>query len=155
MIRYLALSALALAACAPASPPMPKTLAGLYQAHDWQYEPGQKAEKDFAEAVIAIIKPMTRPDAIKALYDAGYECIYGEASDGYPEPAAQCTRSFATRACQMDWEIFSTADKGKVTDVSASFRRDCVGTDDDWPDKLNSPIDNQLAPSKPPGSKPT
>ncbi|HVY88529.1 MAG TPA: hypothetical protein VG942_06650 [Hyphomonadaceae bacterium] len=150
MIRYIALATLALAACAPAKLAQPKTLADLYQAHDWQHEPGEKVEKEFAEAAMAILKPMTRADAITSLNAAGYECTYGEASDGYPDPAAQCTRSFATRACQMDWEIFSTADKGKVDEVTASFRRDCVGTEDDWPDKVNSPIDNQLAPAPAP-----
>jgi hypothetical protein len=157
MNRYVACLALipvvALAACQDAKPVGAKTLPALYQAHDWEREPGKQVELAFAEGAIAILKPMTRPDAIAALQQAGYQCIYGEASDDYPDPAAQCTKSFATRACQMDWDITSTAEKGKVADVSVTFRRDCVGVDDDWPDKVRSPIDDQLAPA--PNPKPS
>jgi hypothetical protein len=102
-----------------------------------------------AASARSILKPMSRPDAIKALNDAGYECTYGEASDAYPDPMAVCTRSFATRACQMTWEISSTADRGRVRDVDASFTRDCVGVADDWPAPVESAIDDQLAPGTP------
>jgi hypothetical protein len=64
-----------------------------------------------------------------------------------------CSRSFATRRCQMDWEISSTADKGMVTWVDGAFRRDCVGLADDWPDQVKSAIDDQLAPAAPPAPK--
>jgi hypothetical protein len=102
-----------------------------------------------AASARSILKPMSRPDAIKALNDAGYECTYGEASDAYPDPMAVCTRNFATRACQMTWEISSTADRGRVRDVDASFTRDCVGVADDWPAPVESAIDDQLAPGTP------
>jgi hypothetical protein len=49
----------------------------------------------------------------------------------------------------MDWEIASTADKGMVDEVTGSFKRDCIGTGQDWPDKVNSAIDSQLAPAQP------
>jgi hypothetical protein len=63
---------------------------------------------------------------------------------------AVCTRSFATRACQMTWEIASTADKGRVKDVDGTFTRDCIGVANDWPEPVKSEIDDQLAPATPP-----
>ncbi len=167
MIRYAlvfaaALSAAAFTACAPAPTPTPEPapappsaaapadLEALKTAHDWQNDPGAALNASWNDGVKAILGKMSRPDIIAAVNAAGFECIYGEGHEDYPDPAAQCTRSFATRACQMDWEIFSTADKGMVDEVDGSFKRDCVGTDDDWPDKINSAIDNQLAPQSPP-----
>ena len=124
-------------------PRQPATLDALKEASDWQYEPGEKLNASWNDGVKAILGKMSRPEAIDAIKAAGFECIYGEGSEDYPDPAAQCTRSFATRDCQMDWEIFSTADKGMVQDVDGSFKRDCVLTDRDWPDKLNSAIDDR------------
>jgi len=147
MIRYAAFLALAFAACSPA--PAPLDLKEIEQAHDWQHEPGDKLNTAFDAGVKALLSKMSRPDAIKAINDAGFECIYGEAHETYPDPMAVCSRSFATRACQMDWEISSTADKGMVDEADGSFKRDCVGTDDDWPDKVNSAIDSQVAPAQP------
>lgn len=155
MLRLTLLAALAFTACSPAQAPAPTPapvaappadLKALEAAHDWQHEPGETVNAAWNAGVKAILGKLSRPAAIDALTAAGFECTYGEAHEDYPDPAAQCTRSFATRACQMDWEIFSTADKGMVAEVDGSYKRDCVGTDDDWPDKINSPIDNQLAP---------
>lgn len=163
MIRIALGMAAALAACSPAPAPMPEPapvppaapvapadLKALEAAHDWQYGAGEKLDADWNAGVIALLGKMSRPDIIAAVYAAGFECIYGEGHEDYPDPAAQCTRSFATRDCQMDWEIFSTADKGMVDEVNGSFRRDCVLTDRDWPDKVNSAIDEGLAPMTPP-----
>ncbi len=158
------IAALALCACQPAtetaSAPaedlqptptaQPADLKTLETAHDWANGPGEKLSADFNAGAVAILARMSRPDAIKAITEAGFECQYGEAHPDYPDPMAVCTRSFATRACQMDWEIASTADDGIVDEVTGSFRRDCVGTDQDWPDKVSSPIDDQLAPARPP-----
>lgn len=168
MIRAALGFSLALAACspapAPAQEPAPpaeaaaptvKTLKELEAAYEWQRTPGEKLNADWDAGVKAILAKLSRPDAIAAIEEAGFSCIYGEAHADYPDPAAQCTRSFATRACQMDWEIFSTADKGMVTEVDGSYKRDCVGTDDDWPEKINSAIDEQLAPQTPPAAPPT
>jgi hypothetical protein len=143
MIRCAAVLVLLLAAC---TPPGPATLDELKEAHDWGNEPGDKLNLAWGEGAIRILLGKPRPDAVKAITDAGFECIYGEAHETYPDPMAVCTRSFATRACQMDWEIASTADKGKVDEVTATFKRDCVGLDQDWPDKIDSAIDVQLAP---------
>ena len=146
MIRRISALAILLAAC---SAPAPATLAELDQAHDWANEPGDKLNLAWSEGAHRILFGKPRPDAIKAINDAGFECQYGEAHQDYPDPMAVCTKSFATRECQMDWEIASTADKGKVDDVDASYKRDCVGTDKDWPDAVKSPIDDQLSPGQP------
>jgi hypothetical protein len=151
MIRYPTLLALALAACQPQSPTQqaaqaPANLEALEQAHDWQHEPGDKLNVAFDAGAKTILLKLKRADAIEAITHAGFACEYGEAHQDYPDPMAVCTKEFATRACQMTWEISSTADKGMVDSASGTFRRDCVGTDDDWLDKVNSPIDDQLAP---------
>lgn len=168
MIRFATASlglglAVMLAACsptpAPAAEPAPEPqpavvtpakLADLEAAHDWQYEPGQKLNAAWNDGVKALLGKMSRPDIIGAINAAGFECMYGEAHEDYPDPMAVCTRSFATRRCQMDWEIASTADKGMVDEVDGSFKRDCVGTADDWPEPIKSAIDDQLAPATPP-----
>ena len=168
MKSHVLIAALALCACTPgaetastadevtppaaqsAPPVQPVDLKALEQAHDWQHEAGEKLNADFGAGAVAILGRMSRPDAITAINAAGFECIYGEAHQDYPDPMAVCTKSFATRACQFDWEIASTADKGMVDEVTGSFKRDCVGLDDDWPDKVKSAIDEQLAPQTPP-----
>ena len=151
MIRYPLLLALGLAACQPQSQVLlvPKTAANLEaleEAHNWQHETGDQLNAAFDSGAKAILRKMSRTDAIEAITKAGFECSYGEAHQDYPDPMAVCIREFATRACQMTWEVWSTANKGVVDDAGGSFKRDCVGTDDDWPDKINSPIDEQLAP---------
>jgi len=153
MIRTCLLSAVVLAACAAPqpdpAPPTPASLAALETAHDWQWEGGRTLDTAWKQGVVALLSPMSRPAAIEAITTAGFECIYGEAHQDYPDPMAVCTRSFATRRCQMDWEISSTADEGMVDEVDAEFRRDCVGVVDDWPHNVNSAIDDQLAPATP------
>jgi hypothetical protein len=159
MIRFAFLAAaglaIALAACTPKPPEAPAaagpaTLKDLEAAHDWQHEPGDKVNAAWNDGVKKILGKRSRPEAIAAIEAAGFSCIYGEAHETYPDPMAVCTRSFATRACQMDWEISSTAEKAMVDEVDGTFKRDCVGTADDWPDKVESAIDNQLAPQTPP-----
>lgn len=125
-------------------------LDAIHSGQDWQHGEGRALDAAYASAVESRLRSLSRADAIIALTGAGYECIYGEAHEDYPEPAAQCTRSFATRACQMDWEVFSTAVNGRVDEVSPSFRRDCVGVENDWPEAIKSAIDDQLAPSPQP-----
>jgi hypothetical protein len=128
----------------------PATLEELHQTLDWDMDDGRQLNDTYASGVRRILGSLSRPDEIDLLKAAGYECIFGEGHELYPDPAAQCTRSFATRECQFDWEVFTTVgDDRKLDDVEASFRRDCVGTDRDWPDAVNSPIDDQLAPPPP------
>lgn len=160
MIRYVFALGLLAAACSPASEPdlvqpqaeaaAPGDLEALKGAHDWGNEPGEKLNADWNAGLKAILGKMSRPDAIAAIEAAGFSCMYGEAHENYPDPMAVCSRSFATRECQMDWEISSTADKGMVVDVDGTYRRDCVGTDRDWPDAVKSAIDDGLAPAEPP-----
>jgi hypothetical protein len=141
--------AIALAACTMA--PTPATLSEAATAQDWGNAPGAQLNKTYQKDVRRILSRMTRSEAITALHDAGYECTYGEAHEDYPEPAAQCTRGFATRACQMDWEIFLTSEPSKpngIESLDASFVRDCVGTDRDYPEPVVSEIDSQLAPPR-------
>lgn len=145
----LAALALVVAAASCATAQGPATLEEVTAAHDWQNGAGETLAADFEAAAVRLFLNKPRANAIAALNVAGYECIYGEGHQDYPEPAAQCTRSFATRACQMDWEVFSTADKGRVDDVETSFTRDCVGVDRDFPTAKVSPIDGQLAPPAP------
>lgn len=145
----LAALALVVAAASCATAQGPATLEEVAAAHDWQNESGAVLAADFETAAIRLFRNKPRANSIAALNVAGYECIYGEGHEDYPEPAAQCTRSFATRACQMDWEVFLTSDPripGKVDTASGSFTRDCVGVDRDWPTAMASPIDDQLAP---------
>ena len=170
MIRYALTVSLLLLGCSPApdlavppaaenkqavdNAPQPAKLEALEAAYDWQYEPGDKLDAAWDEGVKALLAKMSRPGIIGAVNAAGFECTYGEAHEDYPDPAAVCTRSFATRRCQMDWEITSTADKGMVDEVDGNFKRDCVGTADDWPEPIKSAIDDQLAPITPPAVPP-
>lgn len=146
--------AIVLAACAVT--PAPATLAEVSTAHDWANASGKELNASFSKDVQRILGRGGRSDAIGALHDAGYECIYGEGHEDYPEPAAQCTRGFATRACQMDWEVFLTSDPARpnsIDSLDASFTRDCVGTDRDFPEPKVSAIDDQLAPPNLPSPK--
>lgn len=128
----------------------PKTLTDLEAAYDWQHGAGEKLNTDWNADIQGILGKLSRPDAIAAIDAAGFSCMNGEAHQDYPDPRAVCTRSFATRSCQIDWEISSTADNGMVTSIDGSYRRDCVGVVDDWPDEVRSAIDDQLAPAQPP-----
>ncbi len=153
LLPAVVLAGTALAACAaptPApTPPAPVSLSALEAAHDWQWESGKALDAAWRHGVAALFGGMSRPAAIAAITAAGFECAYGEAHPDYPDPMAVCTRSFATRRCQMNWEISTTADRGMVHEVGGAFTRDCVGVIDDWPREVTSAIDNQLAPATP------
>ena len=143
---------LALAACAQGGHG-PQTMTEIHQTHDWQYDRGGNLvaalDRDFAR----LARQQGRAATLAKLQAAGYACSYGEGHEDYPEPAAVCTRSFATRACQMDWEVSLTSDPAQPDSVDwteSAFRRDCVGTADDWPKPTVSGIDSQLAPAAPP-----
>lgn len=149
-VSLAAVLALALGACATDFP-KPQTISEMHQWNDWQHERGEKLYAALANDVSRIAHRDGRASTIAQLQEAGYECIYGEAHEDYPEPAAQCTRSFATRACQMDWEVFLTSDPGRLDSIATTdvdFRRDCVSTGADWPEPVVSAIDDQLAPAE-------
>lgn len=146
-------AAIALAACNPAPQPAAakyKTVTELQEALDWQHGKGGDLQAEFDREVKALLVSQKRPADTDAIKAAGYECIFGEAHQDYPDPMAVCSKSFATRACQMDWEISTTVEKGKVSEADATYTRDCVGVADDWPEPKKSAIDDQLAPQTPP-----
>lgn len=146
-MRYATLPVMLLAAACTAAP---VNLADAAAKHDWGNEPGAKLGSAFQQDVKRALGKRTRTDALSQIQSAGYECTFGEAHDDYPEPAAVCTRSFATRACQMDWEIMLTSDPKRpnsIEDIGGDFRRDCVGVDRDFPEPIRSSIDDQLAPA--------
>jgi len=156
-VTFGIVAVMALGACAQEVPveAAAKTIADVHQQGDWQWAPGEALQAGLAAQVSRIGRDAGRAALIAELQEAGYECIYGEAHEDYPEPAAQCTRSFATRACQFDWEVFVTSDAARPDSVETndtSFRRDCVGTGQDWPEVVKSAIDAQLAP--PPALEP-
>lgn len=140
--------------CAPEPAPVqafvPRSLAESLQSRDWSSAPGETLDNDFATDVNTVLRDSSRGHGLSALGDAGYECIFGEAHADYPEPTAQCTRSFATRACQFDWVVYLSTDPAvpdEIDSLETGFRRDCVGTANDWPEPVVSAIDDQLAPS--------
>lgn len=150
-VLFGAVGVLALAACAHEAPVMPavQAIAELHQQSDWQHAPGETLQATLSAEVSRIGRDEDSSALIAELQAAGYECIYGIANEEYPKAAAHCTRSFATRACQFDWEVFVTVDPaapGIVDTTDTSFRRDCVGKDGDWPEPVISAIDDQLAP---------
>lgn len=158
MIRAVSALLVLLSACSPAPPSEPAAtpaattpadLKALETMHDWQTESGDKLNADWDAGVKNLLGKMSRSGIISAVESAGFACTYGEAHPDYPDPMAVCTRSFATRACQMDWEISSTAENGMVDEVDGMFTRDCVGVDRDWPEPKASAIDDQLAPAPP------
>lgn len=137
-----------LGGCAIAPPPS-QTLAEMHQSHDWQHEPGEALQAAMNEDAARIGRAEGRAATLAQLQAAGYECQFGEAHADYPEPMAVCARSFATRACQFDWEVVLTSDPARpdgVETIAADFTRDCVATADDWPKPVVSAIDDQLAP---------
>lgn len=128
-------------------PVKPKTLSEMHQLNDWQHEQGEKLYAALAHDFSRIARAEGRAGTLAQLGAAGYDCTYGEAHEDYPEPMAVCMRSFATRACQMDWEVSLTSDPEKpdsVDSTDADFRRDCVGTAADYPEPVVSALDDQL-----------
>lgn len=127
----------------------PKTVAELHEQHVWQYEPGAGLMAAMETGVSRIAHREGLAATLAQLAEAGYECTYGEAHVDHPEPMAVCTRSFASRACQFDWEVWLTSDPKKTDSVDsagAGFRPDCVGLAGDFPEPIKSAIDDQLAP---------
>lgn len=146
------LTLLIIAACAYGGP-APQTVAGIHQANDWQHGEGAQLQAALARNFAHIAQEAGRAATLAQIQAAGYECTYGEGHEDYPEPAAVCAYSFATRACQMDWKLSLTSDPARPDSVDwtdAAFRRDCVGTADDWPGPVASEVDLQLAPMTPP-----
>lgn len=137
-----ALLLLALDAC---QTPGPASLAEIEGASDWNLDDGDALAYRFQRDMRRLLVGRGIGDALSELRSEGYACSTEEAHQDHPDPVSVCTKSFATRACQIDWEV-SLAAKGAVTSsVDTGFARDCVGLDRDWPDARNSAIDNQAA----------
>ena len=146
------LAALTTAACAHDGGTA-MTISEMHQMHDWQNESGAQLSAALASDVSKIAHRAGRAGTLAQLQAEGYECLYGEAHEDYPEPAAVCSRSFATRACQMDREVPLTSDPERADSVGSTdvdFRRDCGSVGADWPEPVVSGIDTHLAPVTPP-----
>lgn len=140
----LGLSALGLAACA--TPGRAPSLSAVEAGRDWTTAPGASTAAVYARDLRRALIGRHIGDALNALRSAGYDCATGEAHEDHPDPMSVCTRSFATRACQLDWEAVLTMRRGVVHRVDGAFARDCVGTERDWPAPRRSAIDDQRAP---------
>jgi hypothetical protein len=132
-----ALAGVLLSGCV--SGPRPATVADIASAHDWQNEPGASLNAGFQADMLRLLKGLAPESAAATLREAQYECEVGDAT--------ACNRSFATRACQMDWTVAFPTNGGAIRAVAANFRRDCVGRTGDWPEARNSAIDDQVAPA--------
>ena len=165
MIRFALGLGLLLVGCSPSPsnssggypwfwgpPKAPVTsLSTLIAAYDWQYESGEELNAAWNTGTKKLLGKMSQSDVIRVIQEAGFSCTSGESQKNHPEPTAVCASGFATRDCQINWEIASTSAKGKVQ-VDGSFKRDCALADRDWPDKVNSAIDDGLAPQMPPAA---
>jgi hypothetical protein len=164
--RLLSLAFLA-AGCAPAadppqdpvegaapgavtSPDSAAALAELAATEDWANADPVKATIAFETGVRRALAPLSAPAASEALASAGYTCRDATPQEREQSLAQVCTREFATRACQMTWEVKAPADLSAADVIIADFQRDCVGTERDWPHAVASAIDDQLAPASPP-----
>jgi len=114
----------------------PGSLESLAKAHDWRHDKGEALNLAFLHEARRILQPMSHQDAIKALQKAGYDCTLGPAAANQPESAVLCMRATTAHACQMGWEVFSTAHSGHLMEVDASFTRSCRNAADSWPIKL-------------------
>jgi hypothetical protein len=137
MIRGFLLSAASLALVACASAPRPDSIAAVASAHDWGNAQGADLNAAYQADMTRLLKGLDPAAAATALKDAQYECDVGDAT--------VCKRSFATRACQMDWSVAYPTNSLRIPAVSASFRRDCIGRTGDWPVAKDSAIDDQVA----------
>jgi hypothetical protein len=135
-----AVSLVMAAACAHG--PAPQSVEDLNRGLNWSMDPGAKLAASLQRDMSRMLKGRNTGDALSLLAAGGYECATGEGG-----MTSVCTRSFATRACQLDWTTTLSATEGTVRKVDAAFVRDCVtGGAGDWPVEKKSAIDDQLAP---------
>ncbi|MEQ1929915.1 MAG: hypothetical protein ABL957_05200 [Parvularculaceae bacterium] len=136
----------ALGAC---QTPGPATFADLDRAYDWNLDDGDALASSFERDLRRLLLGRNIGDALQQLRGAGYDCETGEAHERHPDPLSVCTKSFATRACQLDWRAELQPEQDAVRSVDAGFSRDCVGVNRDFPGEQRSAIDDQLTPMKP------
>ena len=101
------LAALVVAACAHDSG-KPQTVREMHQIHDWQHDRGARLYAALANDVSRIARKAGRAGTLAQLQAEGYGCFYGEAHEDYPEPAAVCSRSFASCARFSWWSPVSS-----------------------------------------------
>jgi hypothetical protein len=136
MRHILAASALTLAACSTVDD---------HAGRDWNNDPARALAAAYQRDMTRMLVGRGVGDALDALRADGYECDTGEAHERHPDPMSVCRKSFATRACQLDWETALYPKKGVVRSVEGVFTRDCVGVNRDWPAPNRSAIDDGLA----------
>jgi hypothetical protein len=162
--------ALALAACSPAPLPAPQAaatpgplplltpapgkLGDLMKSRTWRSEDGKLLQEWFDAEAKRLMMPMTRAQTVDQFAAAGWSCMYGEGSEDYPDPVQVCSLSFATPECQLDWELMTTADKGRTTGVGSLFRRGCIGVERDWPERKTGEMNENIATPPTPAAGP-
>ena len=149
MLTRMTLACLAaVIACAGCASSAGPTFADRQAGKDWNNGEATSLARGFDRDARRSLDGLTVADALSSLRNAGYECATGEAHEHHPDPMSVCEKSFATRACQLDWTVALTPRDAKVREVETSFERDCVGVDRDFPAPKRSAIDDQLAPPK-------
>ncbi|NWG70797.1 MAG: hypothetical protein HXY23_04190 [Parvularculaceae bacterium] len=136
----------ALGAC---QTPGAASLSEIQSASNWNLDDGDALAFRYQRDMRRLLVGRDIAGALGELRADGYECATGEAHEDHPDPMSQCKKSFATRACQLDWRVNLAANNAIVAEVETGFARDCVGRDRDFPAAKDSAIDDQLAPAKP------
>lgn len=112
---------------------------------DWAGDSGKSLAAEYKRDMTRRLVGRDIGDALETLKADGYDCATGEAHEAHPDPISVCRKSFATRACQTDWEVTLSPRKAVVRNAETEFTRDCVGVDRDWPAPKRSAIDDGLA----------
>ncbi len=144
MNRYAA-AALLLLPLVACQTPGPASLAELGRASDWSLDDGDALAYRFQRDMRRLLVGRSVSDALSDLRSDGYDCNTGEAHEDHRGPLSVCRKSFATRACELDWEVSLAAEDAAIFSVDTGFARDCIGKDRDWPEAKLSAIDNGRA----------
>lgn len=125
------------------------SLSEIENASNWNLDDGDALAFRYQRDMRRLLVGRDIAGALGELRADGYECATGEAHEDHPDPMSKCKKSFATRACQLDWRVEVQAQEATVSAVETDFARDCVGDNRDYPEAKRSAIDDQLAPAKP------
>ncbi len=145
-MKRLGVIAFVIVAAACAHTPAPKTFAELRASNSWHSAEGAKLENQYDAFIAAIVQGKSTSALVAGLEAEDYVCTATPQHD-----TTVCAAGFATRACQMDWTVTLTHSvdvADKIESAVSDFGRDCVGRSDDWPEPVDSAIDDMLA--KPP-----
>jgi hypothetical protein len=116
---------------------------------NWNLDDADALSNRFKRDMRRLLVGRELDGALQELRSAGFECATGEGHEDHPDPMSVCTKSFATRACQLDWSVDLAPRNAVIDSVDTVFTRDCVGVDRDFPEEKRSAIDDQLAPARP------